>query len=34
MFILKDILSPLQEAFSSTDLGRQRSQWFSYNFVA
>ena len=34
MFILKDILSPLQEAFSSTNLGRQRSQWFTYTILA
>jgi hypothetical protein len=34
MFILKDILSPLQEAFSSTDLGKKRSQWFTYTILA
>jgi len=34
MFILKDILSPLQEAFSSTDLGRERSRWFAYTVFA
>jgi len=34
MFILKDILSPLQEAFSSTDLGKNRSQWFTYAILA
>ena len=27
MFILKDILDPLQKAFSSTDLGRERGHW-------
>jgi hypothetical protein len=34
MFIVNDILRPLQKAFSSTDLGRQRSQWFSYTILA
>jgi len=34
MFILNDILSPLQKAFSSTDLGRQRSRWFAYTILA
>ena len=34
MFILKDILSPLQKAFSSTDLGKERSQWFAYTILA
>ena len=34
MFILNDIFTPLQNAFSSTDLGRQRSQWFIYAILA
>jgi len=34
MFILNDILSPLQKAFSSTDLGRERSRWFAYTVFA
>jgi len=34
MFILKDILNPLQEAFSSTDLGKNRSQWFTYAILS
>lgn len=34
MFILKNSLCPLQEAFSSTDLGRQRGLWFTYTILA
>ena len=34
MFILHGILNPLQNAFSSTILGRQRSRWFSYVLLA
>ena len=34
MFILNDILSPLQKAFSSTDLGRERGHWFTYSILA
>lgn len=34
MFILNNILSPLQKAFSSTDLGRERSRWFAYSILA
>jgi hypothetical protein len=34
MFILNDILKPLQNAFSSTHLGRERGQWFSYTILA
>jgi len=34
MFIVNDILSPLQHAFSSTALGRDRSRWFSYAVLA
>jgi len=34
MFILRDILTPLQNDFSSTCLGRQRSHWFVYTLLA
>jgi len=34
MFILRDILTPLQNEYSSTSLGRQRSQWFVYALLA
>jgi len=34
MFILRDILTPLQNDFSSTPLGRQRSRWFVYSLLA
>jgi len=34
MFILRDILTPLQNEYSSTCLGRQRSQWFVYALLA
>ena len=34
MFILNDILSPLQKAFSPTDLGRERSRWFVYSILS
>jgi len=34
MFILRDILTPLQNDFSSTRLGRQRSCWFVYTLLA
>ena len=34
MFILKNILTPLQEAFSSTNLCRERGQWFTYTILA
>jgi len=30
MFILKDILGPLEKVFSSTNLGRDRGRWFAY----
>jgi len=30
MFILRDILTPLQQEFSNTKLGRLRSRWFVY----
>ena len=34
MFILRDILTPLQNGFSSTRLGRERSRWFVYTLLA
>jgi hypothetical protein len=34
MFILNDILTPLQNVFPSTNLGRDRSRWFSYAILA
>jgi hypothetical protein len=34
MFILRNILTPLQNEFSSTPLGRQRSRWFVYALLA
>jgi hypothetical protein len=34
MFILRDILEPLQNEYSSTHLGRQRSRWFAYTLLA
>ncbi|MCJ7540740.1 MAG: transposase [Desulfobacterales bacterium] len=34
MFIIRDILQPLQNDFSSTSLGRQRSRWFVYTLLA
>lgn len=34
MFILRDILTPLQNEFSSTCLGRQRSRWLVYTLLA
>ena len=34
MFILRDILTPLQNEYSSTSLGRQRSRWFVYALLA
>jgi len=34
MFILRDILTPLQNEYSSTCLGRQRSRWFVYALLA
>ena len=34
MFILPDILRPLQDEFSSSRLGRQRSRWFVYTLLA
>jgi len=34
MFILRDILKPLQNEYSSTSLGRQRSRWLLYALLA
>ena len=34
MFILNDISGPLQKVFSTTDLGRERGQWFDYTLLA
>ena len=34
MFILKDILSPLQEQFSNTSQGQKRKVWFAYTLLA
>lgn len=34
MFILRDILLPLQAAFSDTKLGRERAQWFTYTLLS
>lgn len=34
MIILKDILLPLQEQFSSTEQGRKRKIWFAYTLLA
>ena len=34
MFILRDLLPPLQTAFPATPLGRKRAQWFLYTLLA
>ena len=34
MFILKDLLTPLQEEFSRTPLGQKRKTWFAYTLLA
>lgn len=34
MFILHDLLKPLQEQFSKTPQGRKRRQWFAYTLLA
>jgi hypothetical protein len=34
MFILRDLLPPLQGAFSDTKLGRLRAQWFVYTLLS
>jgi len=34
MFILRDILRPLQNEYSSTCLGKERSRWFNKFFTS
>ena len=34
MFILRDLLRPLQDAFSDTQLGRERASLFAYTLLA
>jgi len=34
MFILRDILTPLQQDFSDTAQGKKRSIWFAYTLLA
>jgi hypothetical protein len=34
MFILRDLLPPLQSAFSTTPLGRERAHWFGSTLLA
>ncbi|MDQ6960136.1 MAG: transposase, partial [Mariprofundaceae bacterium] len=34
MFILRDVLTPLQKEFSNTRLGRSRSRWFAHVILA
>ena len=34
MFILRDLLQPLQAHFSETDLGRERSSLFVYTLLS
>jgi len=34
MFILRDLLTPLQQTFSETALGQQRKVWFVYTLLA
>ena len=34
MFILRDLLRPLQDHFSDTDLGRERASLFAYTLLA
>ena len=34
MFILRDILEPLQNEFSSSKLGNHRSRWFTYALLS
>jgi hypothetical protein len=34
VFILRDLLPPLQAAFSNTTLGRERATWFTYTLLA
>ncbi len=34
MFILRDLLVPLQAEFSKTDQGQKRKVWFAYTLLA
>ncbi|MBT4036260.1 MAG: hypothetical protein HOE61_16150 [Candidatus Marinimicrobia bacterium] len=34
MFILRDILTPLQQDFADTVEGKKQSIWFAYTFLA
>ena len=34
MFILRDLLIPLQEEFSNTEQGQKRKVWFAYTLLA
>ena len=34
MFILRDLLGALQVPFSNSELGRERSLWFSFTLLA
>jgi hypothetical protein len=34
MFILRDLLTPLQEEFSNTKQGQKRKIWFAYTLLA
>ena len=34
MFILRDLLRPLQEPFASSSLGRERAHWFIFTLLA
>ncbi|MDK1030203.1 MAG: transposase, partial [Anaerolineae bacterium] len=34
MFILRDLLTPLQQEFSTTAQGQRRSVWFVYTLLA
>ena len=34
MFILRDLLTPLQEEFSNNEQGQKRKVWFAYTLLA
>ena len=34
MFILRDLLTPLQQEFSTTAQGQRRAVWFAYTLLA
>ena len=34
MFILRDLLTPLQQQFSTTEQGQRRAVWFVYTLLA